>query len=426
MSRRPTLVIALGAVLALAGCGLPFQGPTSSRMTTSFQAQDLDRNATPTKSFQLPKFALRAPDPWVSNSSAELHVGPADNLAALKDLITHARKTLFIEVFNFADDSYGDQIAPLVIDAAKRGVKVKFLCDYIGSRFGGAKKLGDEMAAVGVDFRFWDPRLILQADQKRGINITHRKVYCADGDRALTGGVNIKAPFDTTTHDLLVDFHGEEAAQLHQEFANDWASNGDGQVAYDPLVPSATYGNVRTRTMVTSPVEGRFEAQAGIYQAIENAQHEVVIENQYLWDQGIMDRLLAAAQRGVKIRTIVPGKDDNKAFRYLHKVALNAIIKAGGECRLYNGLNGTAHVHTKYFSVDDQWACFGSVNGDTRALMDNQELDVATTDPGLISALKTRLFETDWQSATVVYHFDPAPFYTGPFTAIWQVLDYYM
>jgi cardiolipin synthase len=416
--------IALSSLLTLAGCGLTH--PLAQAGNPSLQATDLGPNDSPRLVVHVPPHPLSAPQPWQGNNSATLHVGPADNVAAIKDVITHAKKTLFIEVFDFADDSMGQQITPLVCDAAKRGVRVKFLCDWVASKFKGGGKLGQQITAAGGEFHMWEPRFVVQSDGRKGINITHRKVYLADGERGLTGGVNLAAPFDTTTHDLLVDFHGDEAEQLHTEFARDWKNGGGGDLAWDPLPAGVTYGTVQAQTIVTSPVEGRFEAQTDIYRHLDAAQREIVVENQYLWDQGITDRLLAAAKRGVSVRVIVPGKSNTKAFHFLRGQALNELLQAGGQTRLYNGVPETAHMHTKYFSVDDQWAAFGSVNGDTRALIDNQELDVATTDSGLIGQLKTRLFENDWQNASVAYHFDDSSFFDGPFKYIWQVLDYYM
>ena len=138
-------------------------------------------------------------------------------MGVLRDLITNAKKTLFIETYDFGNDSLGKMVTSLVCDAARRGVKVQFLADGIGGRAAGGDKLGKQMAAVGVQFRLWPTQVALQPDGHKSFNITHRKVYLADGYRGLTGGVNLKAPFDTTTHDLLVDFQGEEAQQLHGE-----------------------------------------------------------------------------------------------------------------------------------------------------------------------------------------------------------------
>lgn len=427
MLRRPWVAVALGATLMLAGCGVPGTTPLSGQdRSADFQGLELSSKDEPTEEFTVPRRALAAPQPWVGNSSAKLSIDSVENLAAIKDVIRRAEKTLFIEVFNFGNDSMGQQITPLVIDAAKRGVQVKFLADYVGTKFSGGATLGKQMAEAGVEFRMWAPRFIRQDDKRRGINITHRKLYLADGDRGLTGGVNLKAAFDTTTHDLLIDFRGEEAAQLHAEFNRDWVMAKGKPVQYEPLKPSFSYGTVRTQTLVTSPPEGRFEAKQAIYQAIELAQREITIENQYLWDAGLTDRIQAAARRGVSVRVIVPGKSDNAIFKNLHAVALNSILKAGGQAKLYNGVPDTSHVHTKYFAVDDRWAVIGSVNGDTRALIDNQELDVAITDTRLLHELKTRLFEKDWQNSSVVYEFQESPFYSAPFLKLWQILDYYM
>lgn len=425
-SKFSTVALALGLSLSMVGCGLNPGASLSSQASSKVQAQDLSLQAAPTRMLRVPSRPTVAPHPWQDNNSATLHIGPSENVAAIEDLIKNAKRTLFIEVFSFANDSFGQRVAARTIEAAKRGVEVHFLCDYAASRFIGGKKLGDQMEKAGVDFRMWEPRFIMQNDKKRGINIDHRKLYLADGNRGLAGGVNLKAPFDSTTHDLLVDFHGDEAAQLHLEFSRDWA-NADGQpVNWAPLPANVRYGTVRATTLVTSPVEGRFEAQAAIYKAIESAQREIQIEQQYLWDKGLMERLTAACERGVAVRVIVPGKSDNKVFKHLHAVTMNQLLKVGGQIHLYKGNPDTAHVHTKFFCVDGSWAMFGSVNGDTRALIDNQELDVATTDPGLVKELQTRLFEEDWQTSSVVYEFEESAWYEDSFSKLWDILHYYM
>lgn len=427
MLRRPWIAVALGATLTLVGCGLPGTTPLGTQSRGSdIQGLELSPQDEPTEEFSVPRRALAAPQPWVANSSAKLSIDSTENLAAIKDVIRSAEKTLYIEVFNFGNDSMGQQITPLVIDAAKRGVQVKFLADYVGSKFCGGAKLGKDMSEAGVEFRMWAPRFIRQDDKRRGINITHRKLYLADGDRGLTGGVNLKAAFDTTTHDLLIDFRGEQAAQLHVEFNRDWVMAKGQPLQYEPLKPNFSYGTVRTQTLVTSPPEGRFEAKQAIYQAIETAQREVVTENQYLWDEGLTNRLIDAARRGVSVRVIVPGKSDNMVFKNLHANALNQILKAGGQAKLFNGVPDDAHVHTKYYSVDGRWSFIGSVNGDTRALIDNQELGVAITDSSLVRELNTRLFNKDWQHSSVVYEFKDSVLYTKPFQKLWDILNYYM
>lgn len=426
MLKQNKLAIILAASLFLAGCGLAAPSALRGADDVGIEGMDLGLDDEPTEEIQVPRRALVGPNPWQENSSAELNVGPRENVAAIKDLIDHSKRTLFIEVFNFANDSMGQQIAPHVIDAAKRGVKVYFLCDYVGSKFLGGAKLGRQMTKADVEFRMWAPRFIRQDDERRGVNITHRKLYLADGDRGLTGGVNLHAPFDTTTQDILVDFKGAQAGQLHAEFVRDWKMAKGRDIQYDPLKGDVQYGKIRTQTLVTSPPEGRFEAKAAIYQAVENAQREILVEQQYLCDQGLMDRIYAAARRGVSVRVIVPGKSSAGVFKNLHCIALNGLIKVGGQARLYQGATDDAHAHTKYFGIDDRWAIFGSVNGDTRALIDNQELDVATTDPTLIRALKTRLFEPDWQHSSVTYEFNDSDWYQSPFTKLWQIVNYYM
>ncbi|MNU02381.1 cardiolipin synthetase [compost metagenome] len=77
-------------------------------------------------------------------------------------------------------------------------------------------------------------------------------------------------------------------------------------------------------------------------------------------------------------------------------------------------------------AVDDAWATVGSTNHDTRALFDNQEISLATTDPALISGLRTRLFDHDWNNATKVLEFKEYPWYEQPFNRLLDIFDYYL
>src|SRR5690606_22004280 len=108
-------------------------------------------------------------------------------------------------------------------------------------------------------------------DKRIGVNITHRKLYLADGDRGLIGGMNLMSDFDTKDQDVLIHFTGEAAQQFHGEFARDWKLARGGTIEYPALKPGMQYGAVDAAIYVTSPPEGRFEARAMTYRAIEQA-----------------------------------------------------------------------------------------------------------------------------------------------------------
>jgi cardiolipin synthase len=423
------------SVMLVASCGVqPQMAPMSSEDLFNGAARDAAFNddgpslqEAPRESFQLPVRPMRNPNPRTQNNAASLSVGPRENVPALEALIKSAKKTLYLETFNFGNDSMGQRVVPLLKAKAKEGVEVKVLADYVGSRFlPGAKAMAVELRAAGVDFRYYPIRGIRKDDKRLGANITHRKLYLADGDRGLVGGMNLMADFDTKDQDVLIDFRGEAAQQFHGEFARDWKLARGGDLVYPGLQPGMQYGAVDAAIFVTSAPEGRFEARGMTYRAIERAQAEIVIEQQYLTDDGVLTRLDSALRRGVKVKAIVPGESSSKVFMRLHTVKLNALGKLGAEFRLYNGNPSDAHVHTKYMAVDGNWATVGSTNHDTRALFDNQEISLATSDRGLIEGLRTRLFDHDWNNATKVFEFKEYPWYELPFNRLLDIFDYYL
>ncbi len=423
------------AVLFLASCGVsPRTLPMAAEDLFNGEARDArlnddgpELNEGPRETFQIPVRPMRNPNPRTTNNSASLSVGPRENVPALEALIKSAKKTLYLETFNFGNDSMGRRLVPLLKAKAEEGVEVKVLADYVGSRFlPGARALASELREAGVEFRYYPVRGIRKDDKRLGVNITHRKLYLADGDRGLVGGMNLMADFDTKDQDVLIDFRGEVANQFHGEFARDWKLARGGKLEYPALQPGVQYGGTDAAIFVTSAPEGRFEARGMTYRAIEQAQGEIVIEQQYLTDDGVLSRLDAAVRRGVKLKAIVPGESSSKVFSRLHTVKLNALSKLGAEFRLYNGTPADAHVHTKYMAVDGKWATVGSTNHDTRALFDNQEISLATSDAALVGGLRKRLFDQDWNNATKVFEFKEYPWYAQPFNSLLDIFDYYL
>jgi phosphatidylserine/phosphatidylglycerophosphate/cardiolipin synthase-like enzyme len=128
----------------------------------------------------------------------------------------------------------------------------------------------------------------------------------------------------------------------------------------------------------------------------------------------------------VSVQVLLPGPEQKSIQRTCNYLALNELIKMGVDARLYHGVVDTAHLHTKYFSIDDVWATTGSCNGDTRSLGDNQELDIATTNPDLINQLKVRLFERDWTTYSQKYVPSSTGIVAKRFDSLLNIIDYYL
>jgi cardiolipin synthase len=429
MLTSTTVVMALAATLA--GCGA--NGALSTARTAAgFQAASavdpvdppLDR--LPEETLVVPNAPSRAPLPVTHGNSGKLYVSPAETEPAVEALIKGAKHSVYLETFNFGWESYGQKLVPLLIERAKAGVEVKLAIDYIGSRFlSGHKQMLKTLRAGGVDVRVYRTRTIIKDDHRIGVNITHRKVYLADGQHALIGGVNLMKDFDTTTQDVLIDWRGPVVAQLYDEFGRDWRSAGGGELK-QAAVPTGNQGHVDAQVILTSPGEGRFEAKEVIYHQLEIAKREILIEQQYVFDDGAIARLHAAVKRGVKVRIMVPGKEAKGVFKNIHMQEMKRLMDEGAQARLYLGVPASAHLHAKYVNVDDQWTMCGSINLDTRALIENQELAVAFTDRELIQNMRQRLFERDWAQFSEPLVYEEGSWVLKPVRSLLELIDYYL
>lgn len=369
---------------------------------------------------QVKRRAGTLPGPTASGSLAaeapQLTIDGAANYAAIERVIDEASHSIFIESFNFWNDKAGKELCDRLVARAQDGVKVRVLIDQIGN-YSEAKSKDGVVAYLkdrGVEARVYDWRSL-----GKGISITHRKLYLADGTRGLTGGMNLTDEFKNVRHDMLVEFQDDEVVQsLHREFAYDWKLAGGAPI----FLPESPVKPSLDKVLVTSPSEQRFEIRDTLYGMIRSATRRVEVESPYLSDDGLLKALLEARKHQVEVRIIVPGANGSPIFKRLNSTAANELMRVGAEIRRYD----LRYSHVKYFAADGKLALVGSANGDNRALSINQELSVAVREPDLLHDLDSRLFETDWALSTPVTEPFTRPWYDWPFSSLLELVDYYI
>jgi cardiolipin synthase len=112
--------------------------------------------------------------------------------------------------------------------------------------------------------------------------------------------------------------------------------------------------------------------------------------NPYLTDADIIQRLIAAAERGVRVRVVVAETSNNKYAEAGLSHHYRSLINAGVEIFEYPG----AVVHAKVLVADDR-VSFGTLNLDAWALYRDFELAMIVEDPTTVDLFESRLFEPD-------------------------------
>jgi len=97
--------------------------------------------------------------------------------------------------------------------------------------------------------------------------------------------------------------------------------------------------------------------------------------------------LLAAAQRGVRVRLLMQGKVDYPLAALAARVLYDELLAQG--VRIYEYT--PAFLHAKVAVVDDDWATVGSSNIDPLSLLLNLEANAFVLDESFAQLLRRRL-----------------------------------
>ena len=131
-------------------------------------------------------------------------------------------------------------------------------------------------------------------------------------------------------------------------------------------------------------------ASQAIREQIDGARRRLDVMNAYLTDRDMLERILAAARRGVAVRVVVSETSNNTQASAALRHRYDDLIGAGVEIW---ELPGTV-VHAKVVVADDV-VSFGTVNLDSWALYRNSEIAMIARSPAAAALFEQRLFEPD-------------------------------
>lgn len=297
--------------------------------------------------------------------------------------IDAARVRVSLEMYIFNDDAIGRQVADALVRAARRGVEVRVLYDFVGCRATPADFF-KRMRAQGVHtiayhkYRFWRPRFWAL------LRRNHRKSLVCDGRVAFTGGLNIAIEWVALSsgggdwRDAVIQVEGPAVATIEAVFLRTWNRRAKKWARLDParVVPPAPAGDVALTVISNSEMRERFAIRRAALHAIRESQRRVYIANPYFVpDRGVLRGLQQAARRGVDVRLLLPAESDSRILDLAARAVLEPLLAAG--VRIWQS---RAVVHTKLVEVDGTFVSIGSYNFDHRSLAYNLELVVNVLD----------------------------------------------
>jgi cardiolipin synthase len=183
------------------------------------------------------------------------------------------------------------------------------------------------------------------------------------------------------------------ATQVQAAYNDNWTKmTGEilnGEAHFDAVPPA---GAVGAQLFIASPVGGSQSMQLRYLLTITAAVRSLDIAAAYFVpDKLLLESLVKARQRGVRVRLMVPGPHtDSDAVGIASRREWGKLLKAGVEIFEYQ----PTMMHTKAMVVDGIFSIIGSANFGNRSFELNDELTIGVFDRELAAQL-TRDFEAD-------------------------------
>ena len=351
------------------------------------------------------------------NQITLLHDGP-QTMTAMIAAIQKAEKHIHLETYIFDQDPLGIAFAKLLMERQAAGVQVRIIYDSVGT-IGTPQSFFDELKAAGIELLAFHPinpiSAISDAEPWSPNQRDHRKLLVVDGLVAFTGGINISDSYASSSlfrskrhtpqnvgwRDTHIQIRGPAVAAIQRVFLDTWLEGkditADGLTIADLFPPLQHQGSHLVRVLASGPDDNQDIYQAYLT-AIKQAQHRIHITCAYFVpDQAVLDALAAAVKRGVDVKLILPGVNDNDLVAQASKSYFTEMLDQGIQLFQLK----VAVLHAKTAVIDGQWSTVGSTNIDTRSFLHNREINVVVFSPAFGSEMESA-FTEDLRSSTQV------------------------
>jgi len=298
-------------------------------------------------------------------SDRSLIVLPDESAKPFLDAINGAKKSLQIKMFVFSDP----ELLKAVVAAHQRGVKVRVMLNA-------ARRSGEDdnehtrktLEHAGIDVKDSNPEF----------GITHEKSMVVDEALGFVKSLNWATKNLTETRDYAITTtHPHGVKEIIECFDADWHRK-----EFKPGLSAH---------LIWCPANGRER----IAQFIDETKHTLFVQNERYQDTVILERLVRARERGVKIHLMA---------RPPHSLKKEKIIEGVGGLRIMDDVGIKIHklkhlkLHGKMLLADGCRGIVGSINLAPGSFDDRRELAIEFHDDDVVERLG-KIARHDWENS---------------------------
>jgi cardiolipin synthase len=341
---------------------------------------------------------------FVGGNKASLCIDGQNTFAAIFRAIDGAKDYLLIQFFIIHSDGTGQEFKKRLLVAARRGVRIYFLFDEIGSH-SLPRQYVEELCQHGIDMRSF--RTVRGIKNRFQLNFrNHRKVVVSDGKVALIGGHNVgdeylgKSTRFGHWRDTHVEVSGPAVDQVQIAFLEDWywSSGTIPKLRWSTPPERDAEDKVKVLLLPSGPADPYETCSLAFLQAIHMAKNRLWLTSPYFVpDAAIMSALQLAVMRGVDVRVLIPAFPDHLMVYLAGYSFIKEALPFG--VKLYRYQKG--FIHQKVMLIDNHMATVGTANFDNRSFRLNFELTLFFSDPDFCHQVETML-EKDFEAGKIV------------------------
>ena len=372
-----TIALTIALTLLVVALAMNFTRPEKK-----LERKVMHKHALTDPQFRREMSALLGPSVLSGNRIDDYQNGD-EIFPAMLEAIQGAKRTITFETYIYWSGAIGKKFASALSERARAGIEVNMIVDWAGS-IKMDDDLLEEMKTAGVRIEKYRP--LHWYNISRLNNRTHRKLLVLDGEIGFTGGIGIADQWTGHAQDpehwreVHFRVQGPVVAQMQAAFNDNWIKT-TGELLNGPeyFPPLPTAGEMDAHLFVASPAGGSIDLAAAYF----------------VPDTLIIQALIAARQRGVRIRVLVPGEHiDSQAVRLASKASWGELLLAGVEVHEYI----PTMLHVKLLVVDRELVSVGSTNFDMRSFQLNDEASLNIYNSAFAGRM-TAVFEADLAKA---------------------------
>ena len=295
--------------------------------------------------------------------SQTLIVLPDNTAKPILDAIHAARKSLRVKMFLFSHP----ELLKAVILAKQRGVDVRVMLNP-------ARRSGKSENTV--THKHLHAAGIKVIDSNPAFDVTHEKSMVIDDQVAFIQSLNWDLKNLTGTRDYaVITDHARDVAEVIECFEADWARTAFNVDKSTRLI--WCNGNGRDR----------------IARFIDDTKHTLFLQNERYQDAVIIERLVRAKERGVKVHVMA---------RPPHKLKREKLSEGVGGLRIMDDVGIKVHklkhmkLHGKMLLSDNSRAIVGSINLAPGSFDSRRELAIEVHSDRIVEQLR-KIAHHDWK-----------------------------